>query len=69
MENSLSNYPVVDAFQKITQPLITPLAKGCRWDIDISRIAARNGLESISAPITTSLGTIILNIYHKVTVN
>jgi len=69
LENTLSTNPVVAAFQHITEPLVTPLAKGCRWDVDVHKIAQDSGLElDPSAPTrSASLGAIRLEVFKKST--
>jgi ubiquinone/menaquinone biosynthesis C-methylase UbiE len=66
LENSISTNSVFAQIQDITEPLITPFSKGCRWNVRIPELAKQAGLE-LKSSNSIQLGTISLGIYHKVT--
>jgi len=66
LENSRSTLPFLGWWQDITEPVITPYSKGCKWNVDVPSLAAGAGLrrqESESSSI--QLGTIYLGVYSK----
>jgi hypothetical protein len=64
LENSISTNPFLARIQDITEPLITPMSKGCRWNVDVPSLASEAGLEKLTS---TSIqeGTIMLDAYTK----
>jgi SAM-dependent methyltransferase len=64
LENSVSTNGIVAWIQNIMEPVVTPLSKGCRWNVDVPKLADDAGLkleryESIQA------GTVMLGVYRK----
>lgn len=65
LENTLSDNAILGMFQQITEPLITPFSKGCRWNVNVPQIAKSNGLNLVEPPVSTALGTLRLDVYSK----
>ena len=65
LENSRSPLPVVGSFQDLTEPLITPSAKGCRWNVDVSALAEDVGGLKLQSYQSVQLGTISLSVYSR----
>ena len=65
LENTLSDNTILGAFQQLTEPIITPFSKGCRWDVNVPQIAKSNGLKLVEPSISTALGTLRLDVYSK----
>jgi hypothetical protein len=54
-------------FQDITEPIITPLSKNCKWNIDIDKMATNcNLILDKNSMIEIQAGTMALRIYSKV---
>ena len=45
LENSRSDIPWIGLFQDVTEPVITPLSKNCKWNTDIPKLAEEAGLK------------------------
>lgn len=65
LENSRSLLPVIGTFQDLTEPLITPSAKGCRWNVDVAALAEGVGGLKLQSYQSTQLGTISLSVYSR----
>lgn len=65
LENSRSLLPIVGSFQDFTEPLITPSAKGCRWNVDVAALAKGVGGLKLQSYQSTQLGTISLSVYSR----
>lgn len=61
----LSSYPIIALFQRLTDPIVAPLSKGCHWAVDVQTLAKNAGLKLVVEPISIDLGTIQLAIYKK----
>lgn len=68
LENSRSDNVVVAAYQDITEPILTPISKGCKWNIDIDKLAINSGLHRVSS-MRFDLGTILLSVYERNNIN
>lgn len=64
VENSISTNKLLASVQDATEALITPLSKGCRWNVDIPSLAREAGLEFIEGD-DIQLGTIMFGIFKK----
>mmetsp|Transcript_37052 Transcript_37052/g.82323 ORF Transcript_37052/g.82323 Transcript_37052/m.82323 type:complete len:255 (+) Transcript_37052:22-786(+) len=66
LENSRSTNVVLGFVQDATESLITPLSKGCRWNVDVPRLAQEAGLTPVEGEGgSIQLGTISLGVYSK----
>ena len=65
LENTLSDNPLVGAFQRVSSPLVAPLSKGCKWDVSVEDLASKVGLENAQETRRIDLGTISLGVYKK----
>ena len=69
LENSVSTNPILARFQDITEPIITPLSKGCKWNVRIpdivQEVAGSGGLLKPISVIDEQAGTITLRVYEK----
>jgi hypothetical protein len=52
--------------QDFLEPVITPLSKHCRWNVDVPALAKEAGLVKLSEE-REQLGTLILSTYAKLT--
>lgn len=64
LENSLSLNPLLAKVQDFTEAIITPLSKGCRWNVNIPALAKEAGLEFKEGK-DIQLGTIMYGVYKK----
>ena len=64
LENSVSTQPLLKLIQDFTEPIVTPLSKDCRWNVNIPKIAENSGLELIKKE-EIQQGTILYGIYSK----
>lgn len=65
LENSISTNPIIRTIQDVSEPLVTPLSKGCKWNVDVPQLARDQGLRNIEYKDINS-GTIMLGIYSKI---
>jgi ubiquinone/menaquinone biosynthesis C-methylase UbiE len=64
LENSRSTFRPLALFQDITEPIITPYSKGCRWNVDVPGIADKAGL-TLERSKSAQAGTIFSGVYTK----
>ena len=64
LENSISTNPILAQLQDLTEPLITPLSKNCRWNVNVPTLAAQAGLIQKSSE-SIQAGTILLQTFGK----
>lgn len=64
LENSRSDNIFVAIYQDLTEPILTPVSKGCKWNVDVTDLATKAGLLSVSEQ-RFDLGTILLGVYEK----
>lgn len=64
VENSLSNNFLLGKFQDITEPLLTPFSKGCKWNVNVPALAKKSGLKLVKED-SRSLGLLYLGIFRK----
>ena len=64
LENSVSTNPILARLQDLTEPLITPLSKNCRWNVNVPSLAIQAGLTPRSTE-SIQTGTILLQTYGK----
>jgi hypothetical protein len=64
VENSISTNKLLARVQDATEALITPLSKGCRWNVDIPSLARESGLEYVEGN-DIQLGTIMYSVFRK----
>jgi ubiquinone/menaquinone biosynthesis C-methylase UbiE len=64
LENSISTNPLLARLQDFTEPLITPMSKGCRWNVDVPALAAKAGLAERTS-MSIQGGTILLETLTK----
>jgi hypothetical protein len=64
LENSRSKIPFIGWFQDLTEPFVTPLSKGCKWNVDISKLVGSlpDKLQLVHEE-SESLGTVSLRVY------
>lgn len=62
-ENTRSDNSAVGLYQDISEPLVTPLSKGCRWNVDVAAIAKAAGLE-VEMEQRDQLGTLMVGVYR-----
>lgn len=66
VENSRSTFAPLAWLQDLTEPFITPLSKGCKWNIDVPKLAVKEGLDEIvSERRSTFAGLFTLRVYRK----
>lgn len=65
VENTRSDVPLLGVFQDLTEPVVTPFSKGCRWNTDVEQLATRAGLK-LEYSHKVDLGTLMLGVYSKV---
>ena len=65
LENSLSTNPLLAGLQDLTEPIITPLSKNCRWNVNIPELAAAEPELQLVSAKDEQLGTITLRSYVK----
>ena len=65
LENTISDNPILASLQDITEPIITPLSKNCRWNVNVKRLAAEQGLVSVHSE-SIQQGTLLLETFKKV---
>lgn len=64
LENSRSDVKVLGFLQDILEPLVTPISKNCKWNIDIDTISSKIGLiKDNTKSMKSQLGTISLGVY------
>ena len=59
VENSRSNIPLLGFFQDVSEPIITPLSKNCRWNTDVPKLAQEAGLSQCELLSYAILNTFI----------
>lgn len=64
VENSISTNMLLARVQDATEALITPLSKGCRWNVNIPSLAREAGLEYVEGD-DIQLGTIMFSVFKK----
>ena len=64
LENSISTNDQLARIQDITEPIVTPFSKGCRWNVNIPSLAKQAGLE-LKSSNSIQLGTIMYGVYTK----
>ena len=64
LENVKSDKEAVAIIQDVLEPLVTPISKNCKWNIDVNSFASMHGLRLVSSE-RKSLGTLQLGIYKK----
>ena len=64
LENSISTFKPLAIVQDLTEPLITPFSKNCRWNVDVPKIAEEAGL-TIQHRVEEQAGTIFYGVYSK----
>jgi len=64
LENSVSTNPFLKVLQDVSEPLITPLSKSCRWNVNVPLLAEQAGLKQTSSQ-STAAGTLFLGTYTK----
>jgi ubiquinone/menaquinone biosynthesis C-methylase UbiE len=65
LENTRSDNSVLGALQDLTEPLVTPLSKNCRWNTNVPALAREAGLQLEQPVESSSLGTLMLGVYTK----
>jgi len=66
LENSRSTQPLLGVIQDVTEPIITPLSKDCKWNVNVPELAQTAGLiESQEFREDKQLGTLTLRVYRK----
>lgn len=65
LENSVSTNPALKLVQDITEPIVTPLSKSCRWNVNVPSIIEKVGGVQLVAVDDEQLGTITLRVYNK----
>ena len=65
LENSRSVNPVFGIMQDISEPIITPFSKGCRWNVNVPAIAEKAKLKRIFTD-SKDAGLFYLGVYEKI---
>jgi len=66
LENSVSTNPILAALQDATEPVVTPLSKSCRWNINVPALVENQGhLLRLIDKRDEQLGTITMRVYAK----
>ena len=66
LENSVSTNPILAALQDASEPIVTPLSKSCRWNVNVPAIVENQGdLLRLIDKRDEQLGTITLRVYTK----
>eukprot|EP01031_Cornospumella_fuschlensis_P037561 gene37561-45620_t len=60
LENSRSTSPVLGALQDLSEPVITPMSKGCRWNTNVPKIVSQNKHVNVVYSKAVQHGTIVL---------
>ncbi len=64
IENTVSTNSGLRNVQNILEPVITPMSKGCKWNIDIPEIVNTVGLNELERK-DFQFGTLIYGVYSK----
>ena len=64
LENSRSTLGPLAAIQDLTEPVVTPLSKNCRWNVNVPKLAKEAGLK-LEKSETAQAGTIFYGVYSK----
>ena len=64
LENARSDNTIMGLFQDIMEPLVTPISKDCKWNVDVEALANKHSLRLVNSE-RKSLGTLQLGIYTK----
>jgi len=64
LENSRSTFPPLGFLQDVFEPIVTPLAKNCKWNVDVPAIAASLDLVQVQGS-EQQLGTIFQGSFIK----
>lgn len=64
LENSRSTLAPLAALQDLTEPIITPLSKNCRWNVNVPALAMDAGLK-LERKSEIQAGTIFYGVYSK----
>ena len=64
LENSRSILGPLAAIQDLTEPIVTPLSKNCRWNVNVPKLAKEAGLK-LEKSDTAQAGTIFYGVYSK----
>lgn len=64
LENSISTNPVLALMQKALSPLITPMSRGCKWDVDVPQLVEQVGLQQVHYE-DVQQGTFMYGVYKK----
>jgi len=65
LENSVSTNPLLGRLQDLTEPIVTPLSKSCRWNINVPAIAESDPSLRLVSAQDEQLGTITLRVYKR----
>lgn len=63
LENTRSD-GLLGWFQDITEPVVTPLSKNCKWNTDVQSLAKQAGLQPDLIE-TYNAGSMMLGVYHR----
>ena len=65
LENSRSTAFPLGAIQDLLEPLVTPLSKGCRWNVNVPELAKSTGLRAVGETSDNLFGTLFLGTFEK----
>jgi ubiquinone/menaquinone biosynthesis C-methylase UbiE len=64
LENTISTNPLLGMIQHILSPIITPLSRECRWDVDVPQLVSETALHTEYTD-TLQQGSILFGSYQK----
>lgn len=64
IENSVSTNSPLRLLQNTLEPIITPMSKGCKWNIDVPQLAENTGLHELERK-DFQFGTLFFGVYIK----
>lgn len=68
LENSISTNPLLRLVQNAAEPVVTPLAKGCKWNVDVPALVARQeaaGLLQVVERTDEQMGSVVLLVSRR----
>ena len=63
LENTRSDIKMIGITQDLLEPFVTPLARDCKWNVDIDSLAKESGLHLLQKE-KRSWGTLELGVYE-----
>ena len=64
VENTRSDIESIGVMQDLLEPAITPFSKGCKWNVNVEKLAIEKGFKKDFLR-STELGMLSLGVYKK----